>query len=91
MTIQLDPRDVSERAYALWERRGRPDGDPQADWFEAETQLRRELDDVRMPAPGPEQPSRTMELAGTAADRSASRTPQGTAARRQSPRRSDLQ
>jgi hypothetical protein len=50
MTIQRpDERDTVERAYALWEARGRPIGSPQQDWFDAETQLRAELDDIGPP------------------------------------------
>lgn len=30
---------VADRAYRLWTRRGRPAGDPETDWFEAERQL----------------------------------------------------
>lgn len=30
-------------AYRLWERRGRPLGSPEVDWFEAKNQLAREL------------------------------------------------
>ena len=50
MTIERpDERDTAQRAYALWEARGRPIGSPQQDWFEAETQLRAELSDVSQP------------------------------------------
>jgi hypothetical protein len=31
---------ISTLAYQLWEERGRPDGDPELDWYEAERQLR---------------------------------------------------
>jgi hypothetical protein len=31
--------DVARLAYELWERRGRPDGSAQEDWFRAEVQL----------------------------------------------------
>ena len=33
--------DIATVAYRLWEERGRPDGDPDRDWFEAERQLTR--------------------------------------------------
>jgi Protein of unknown function (DUF2934) len=50
MTIERpDERGTAERAYALWEARGRPIGSPHQDWFEAETQLCSELDDVTQP------------------------------------------
>jgi hypothetical protein len=32
--------DIAELAYDLWERRGRPFGSPEVDWFEAERQLK---------------------------------------------------
>ena len=37
-----NPSDEQIRslAYALWERRGKPSGTPEADWFEAETELK---------------------------------------------------
>jgi hypothetical protein len=38
----LAQEEIAKRAKAIWEKRGRPYGDDQADWFEAETQLRRE-------------------------------------------------
>jgi Protein of unknown function (DUF2934) len=31
--------ETANLAYALWERRGRPDGSADVDWFEAERQL----------------------------------------------------
>ena len=34
------PHDVAVLAYKLWERRGRPFGSPEVDWYEAERQLR---------------------------------------------------
>jgi hypothetical protein len=39
MNTQPDPRAVRDLAYRLWERRGCPEGEDQADWFEAERQL----------------------------------------------------
>jgi hypothetical protein len=47
MAIQI--RDLRERAYALWEARGRPEGSAHEDWFRAETQIRAELDAVSTP------------------------------------------
>jgi hypothetical protein len=32
---------IATVAYQLWEERGRPYGNPDPDWFEAERQLRR--------------------------------------------------
>lgn len=37
----IDADAVRELAYTLWEERGRPEGDPDRDWHEAERQLRR--------------------------------------------------
>jgi len=37
---QLDVRKQRELAYRLWEERGRPQGRPDEDWFEAERRLR---------------------------------------------------
>jgi len=37
--IQLDPQEVSNCAYAVWEACGRPFGQDQAHWFQAEAQL----------------------------------------------------
>ena len=34
---------VRERAYILWEKRGRPHGNDRQDWVEAEAQIKREL------------------------------------------------
>jgi hypothetical protein len=36
----LNEDNISTLAYQLWEERGRPDGDPELDWYEAERQLR---------------------------------------------------
>jgi len=50
MTIERpDPRETAERAYGLWESRGRPEGSPEVDWFEAERRLRVDLDAVATP------------------------------------------
>jgi hypothetical protein len=35
-------RRVRERAYALWEREGRPEGRAEEHWFRAEAELRAE-------------------------------------------------
>ncbi len=39
MSTQLDVRKQRELAYRLWEERGRPEGRPEEDWFEAERRL----------------------------------------------------
>jgi hypothetical protein len=31
-----DETEIRELAYSLWEKRGRPDGSPDEDWFAAE-------------------------------------------------------
>ena len=31
--------EIRQRAYALWESRGRPMGSPEADWFNAQNQI----------------------------------------------------
>ena len=40
MGTQHDVRAQRELAYRLWEERGRPEGRPEEDWFEAERRLR---------------------------------------------------
>jgi len=40
-TSHLIPEEaIRERAYEIYERRGREDGRAEEDWFEAETELR---------------------------------------------------
>ena len=39
MGTQLDARKQRELEYRLWEERGRPEGRPEEDWFEAERRL----------------------------------------------------
>lgn len=39
MSMQDDQQSVRELAYRLWGERGRPEGDADSDWFEAEHQL----------------------------------------------------
>jgi hypothetical protein len=39
MDAQPDDQDIRTLAYQLWESRGRPVGDPEADWQEAERKL----------------------------------------------------
>jgi Protein of unknown function (DUF2934) len=41
--IEIPRERIEERAKAIWEQRGRPQGDDQGNWYEAENQLRREL------------------------------------------------
>ena len=38
----LSHEQITERAKAIWVQRGRPQGQDQADWYEAEAQLRTE-------------------------------------------------
>lgn len=35
--VMMDKR-IAERAYYLWERRGRPVGTPEVDWYRAENE-----------------------------------------------------
>jgi hypothetical protein len=37
--MQVDPGKQRALAYRLWEERGRPEGRPEEDWFEAERRL----------------------------------------------------
>lgn len=43
----MNPSEVAQVAYELFERRGRVHGRDQADWFEAERIVRRRSDDGR--------------------------------------------
>lgn len=45
MGTQVDVRKQQELAYRLWEERGRPEGRPEEDWFEAERRLRSDQHD----------------------------------------------
>jgi hypothetical protein len=38
---ELSQDDIARLAYALWQRRGSPDGTAEVDWLEAEAQLRK--------------------------------------------------
>jgi hypothetical protein len=49
MTIKLNEHETAERAYELWEARGRPEGSPETDWFRAEQELTADLDAVAAP------------------------------------------
>jgi hypothetical protein len=46
-TEQAEPRatydQIAALAYALWEQRGRPDGSPEVDWFNAESALNQDV------------------------------------------------
>ncbi len=46
-------RDVSKRAYALWEQAGRPDGREQEFWSQAETELAAESKAPKPPGKTP--------------------------------------
>ena len=37
----LSQDDIANLAYALWQRRGSPEGTAEVDWLEAEAQLRK--------------------------------------------------
>ena len=39
----VSEESIRERAYAIYERRGRLDGRAEEDWYEAEVELRNEL------------------------------------------------
>jgi len=41
----IDSTDIAVLAYQLWQARGCPVGSPEADWFQAEQQLRARLDE----------------------------------------------
>ena len=38
---ELSQDDIAHLAYALWQRRGSPDGTAEVDWLEAEAQLQK--------------------------------------------------
>lgn len=42
-TATLSHEQIAERAREIWERRGRPEGEDEKIWLEAEEQLAREL------------------------------------------------
>ncbi len=42
VVIQIDHAAISQRAYEIWEYKGRPEGDGHHNWVEAEAQLREE-------------------------------------------------
>jgi hypothetical protein len=39
VTKVLSENEVQQRAYFLWESRGRPFGSPEVDWYQAKEQL----------------------------------------------------
>jgi hypothetical protein len=41
--VTLTHQQIAERAYFLWEERGRPVGSPEIDWLRAERELRNRL------------------------------------------------
>lgn len=43
---------IKERAYAIWERAGQPDGQAGEHWAEAEREIRNEQEHSSGPAPG---------------------------------------
>ncbi len=42
-TLGLTHDQIAERAKQIWEQRGRPDGEDERNWREAERQLKREM------------------------------------------------
>jgi hypothetical protein len=40
--VSATHEQIEERAYYLWEQRGRPEGSPEVDWERAEQELRGE-------------------------------------------------
>ena len=52
--MSLQHARIATRAHDLWELRGRPDGSPEIDWYEAEKQL----DDA---ANDPSEPKTTLD------------------------------
>ena len=73
MTARYGEQDVRERAYSLWVARGRPKGDPEADWLSAEAQLATEAGSVT-------------EVPGSLARGAPPNDAQGSTARNVSPR-----
>lgn len=41
--VRLTHEQIGERAKLIWEQRGCPPGEDERNWYEAETQLKREL------------------------------------------------
>lgn len=50
MGTQVDIHKQRELAYRLWEERGRPEGRPDDDWFEAERRLNTDRHEVESEA-----------------------------------------
>ena len=44
---EISDEIIATRAYEKWEKRGRPVGDAEQDWFAARTDLERELREER--------------------------------------------
>ncbi len=42
--VEVPADKISQRAYEKWVARGRPEGAPERDWFEAEAELRAEYE-----------------------------------------------
>ena len=47
MDNPLSHENISQRAYEIWEARGRPESDGSEEWNEAVRQIRAELDDAK--------------------------------------------
>jgi hypothetical protein len=43
-TVSLTHEQIAERAKSIWRKKGCPSGQDQKIWYEAEAQLKRELD-----------------------------------------------
>jgi len=43
-TVSLTHEQIAERAKSIWRKKGCPSGQDQRIWYEAEAQLKRELD-----------------------------------------------
>jgi hypothetical protein len=57
--------EISRKAYALWEQRGRPDGFADGIWLDAESQLRAEARDaIPRQAVGPDESRRSSKSEG---------------------------
>jgi len=50
-------QQIARLAYSFWESRGYQGGSPEADWFRAEAEIRRQLAEGGQPAVQPESPA----------------------------------
>jgi hypothetical protein len=75
----IEPSVISERAYSIWEREGRPDGQALNHWLQAEAELKRTERAPESPAPRLDAVASTVAAAAKAA---AVRTPRKRSARK---------